>query len=325
MTKFKDKNILITGGLGFIGSHLARALVQKGANVFILDSMIPEYGGNLFNIDDIKDKVTINFSDIRDVHSLKYLVQNKDYIFNLAGQVSHIDSMEDPVTDLDINCKSQLMLLETCRHHNPKVKIIYAGTRQVYGKPKYLPVDEKHLVNPVDINGINKVAGEYYHILYHNVYGIKCNSLRLTNTYGPGQLIKHNKQGFAGFFVKQAIQGETIKIFGDGKQLRDFNYVTDVVDAMIGLAQSNHWGEIFNLGAPTYYSLLDFVKILKKFCNFKYEIVPFPSEKKKIDIGDYYSDYSKLKKCINWEPKIDLEEGLKKTVNFYKKNLNYYI
>lgn len=191
--QFAGKHVLITGGLGFIGANLARRLVALEANVLLLDSLIPEYGGNLFNVVDIRDQVRVNIADMRDEHGLRYLVQGQDYIFNLAGQVSHIDSMQNPYTDLEINARSQLSLLEACRHGNPDVSIIFASTRQFYGRAQYLPVDERHPIQPVDVNGINKLAGEWYHIVYHHAHGLKTVALRLTNTYGPRMRIKDTR------------------------------------------------------------------------------------------------------------------------------------
>jgi len=323
---FRDKNVLITGGLGFIGSNLAIKLVELGANVTLVDSLIPEYGGNFFNIEPVKDRVQVNIADVRDQHSINSLVQGKDVLFNLAGQVSHIDSMQDPFTDLDINCRSQLSILEACRHNNPAVKIVYAGTRQVYGKIRQVPVNEDTILQPTDVNGINKMAGEWYHILYHNVYDIPAVSLRLTNTYGPRQLIKHNKQGFVGIFIRQAILGQPIKIFGDGKQIRDFDYVDDVVEALLLAAVTDEVnGRIFNLGHPEPADLNTFVQtLLKVNGGGESEIVPFPPEKKVIDIGDYYGDYSRFKQVTGWEPQVGLEEGLAATVAFYKENLEQY-
>ena len=323
---FKGKKVLVTGGCGFIGSHVARRLLSYGADVTIVDSMISRYGGNLFNIADIKDKVTLNFSDIRDASANAYLVQGMDYLFNLAGQVSHSDSMSDPLVDLDINCRAQLILLEACRYANPDIRIVYAGTRQVYGRPQTLPVSENHLVNPVDVNGINKVAGEYYHILYNNVYGIDATIIRMTNVYGPGQLLKHDAQGFTGVFIRNAIMGKDISLFGDGLQLRDFNYVDDVVDALIlAVCSEKAIGQTYNLGASASYSLKDFVELLQRDCAFNFKIVPFPEEKKRIDIGDYYSDYSKIRSELGWDPEIDLAEGLSKTVAYYKTNMAHYL
>ncbi len=323
---FFKKNVLITGGLGFIGGNLARRLVEFESNVTLVDSLIDDYGGNLYNIKGIEDKVRVNIADVRDESSMRYLVRNQDYLFNLAGQVSHIDSMRDPYTDLEINCRSQLSILEACRKFNPEIRIVFAGTRQQYGKPDYLPVDEKHLMHPTDVNGINKMAGEWYHIVYNNVYGIRATSLRLTNTYGPRLLMKHNRQGFIGWFIRQAIDSEEIKIFGDGRQMRDFNYVDDVVEAFLMVAVNEKAdGEVFNLGDSNPTSLLDFVKILLDITGTgSFKIVPFPEEKKKIDIGDYYGNYDKIKKTIGWEPKTILREGLEKTVAFYKENKQHY-
>lgn len=323
---FAGKKVMVTGGLGFIGSNLARKLVEFGADILIVDSLIPDYGGNLFNIQGIEDQVKVNIADIRDQHGMNYLVRGQDYIFNLAGQVSHIDSMNDPYTDLEINCRAQLSMLEACRHHNPGVKIVFAGTRQQYGKPDYLPVDEKHLQHPTDVNGINKMAGEWYHILYNNVYGIRAASLRLTNTYGPRQLIKHNRQGFMSVFIRQILDGETIRLFGDGKQIRDFNYVDDVVDAfLLVAAYSDCDGLIFNLGGDEPMQLIDFVKLMIEVAGTgSYEIVPFPAEKKRIDIGDYYGDYRRIKAILGWRYQTFMREGLQKTLEFYQKNKEHY-
>jgi UDP-glucose 4-epimerase len=224
---FNGKKVMITGGLGFIGSTLAYRLVEYGAKVVLVDSLIPEYGGNLFNIHGLENKLTVNISDVRDQSSMDNLVQGQDYIFNLAGTLSHTDSMKDPFTDLQINCVAQLSILESCRKYNPQVKILFAGTRGQYGKADYLPVDEKHLMHPTDVNGINNMAGEWYHILYNNVYGIRACSLRLTNTFGPRHQMKHHRQGIINWFVRQLIEGQKIKIFGTGTQIRDTNFVDD--------------------------------------------------------------------------------------------------
>ena len=223
MTTVSKKKILITGGLGFIGSNLARRLVELDNEVTVVDSLIPEYGGNIRNIEGIRDKITINLSDIRDEFSIKELIKNKDFIFNLAGQTSHLDSMENPFTDLEINAKAQLSILEACRQKNPESRIVFASTRQIYGRPQYLPVDEKHPRHPVDVNGVNKIAGEQYHILYHEVYGIASSVLRLTNTYGPRMRIKDARQTFLGIWIRNLLQGKPIQVFGDGKQRRDYN------------------------------------------------------------------------------------------------------
>jgi UDP-glucose 4-epimerase len=325
---FKNKKILITGGLGFIGSNMAIRLVGFGARVLLVDSMIAEYGGNLFNIDGVKDKVIVNFSDVRDEHSMNYLVRDIDIMFNFAGQVSHIDSMQNPYTDLDINTKSQLSILESCRKYNPGIKVVFASTRQIYGKPDYLPVDEKHPLRPIDINGINKVAGEWYHVLYHSVYGIKTVCLRLTNTYGPRLLLKHNRQGFVGWFVRQVLEGREIRIFGDGRQLRDLNYIDDVIDAFLLCAFDDSLnGQIFNLGYHPPISLEDIVKLLIRLNSGKgaYTLVPFPPDQKKIDIGHYYASYDKFQKAAGWEPVVSYEDGFSKMLAFYQKHLEHYL
>ncbi|MCK4326148.1 NAD-dependent epimerase/dehydratase family protein, partial [bacterium] len=310
---FRDKKIIITGGVGFIGSNLAIRLVNLGARVTLIDSMIPEYGGNLFNIKGIEDKVNLNFSDVRDEHSMNFLIRDVDLMFNLAGQVSHIDSIKDPYTDLEINTRSQLSILEACKKHNPDIKLVFASTRQIYGRPKYLPVDENHPLSPTDVNGINKMAGEWYHILYHNMYGIKTVCLRMTNTYGPRLLMKHNRQGFIGWFIRQIIEGKEIKIFGDGKQLRDLNYIGDVVEALLISGYDDLLdGQIFNLGKHPPISLEEIAKLLIKINGSgSYRLVPFPEESKKIDIGDYYSSYAKFKDATGWEPKISYEKGFR--------------
>lgn len=323
--KFKNKNMLITGGLGFIGSTLAHRLVQCKAKVTIIDSLIPEYGGNPFNISGIEDLVKVDTSDVRDSRRMRYLVQGKDYLFNLAGQTSHLDSMEDPFTDLEINCHAQLSILETCRRYNPKIRIVFASTRQIYGKPEYLPVVEKHPLKPVDVNGINKISGESYHLLYSQVYGIKASVLRLTNTYGPRMRIKDARQTFVGFWIRLLLENKRFEVWG-GEQLRDFTYVDDAVEALLLAAtKDSAVGEPFNLGGLEIVSLKELAELLTKINGKgKYRICKFPPERKKIDIGDYYSDYSKIKQALGWNPKVALEDGLSKTLLFFRKNLKKY-
>lgn len=322
---YKNKKVLITGGLGFIGSTLAIELVKFGAKVTIIDSLVPQYGGNLFNIDPIKNKVNINISDVRDRYSMNYLVQGQDIMFNLAGTLSHVDSMIDPYTDLDINVTSQISILEACRNNNPNIKIIFAGTRNQYGKAQYLPVDEKHPLEPTDVNGINCNAGEYYHLLYYKVYGIKTCSLRLSNTYGPRHQMKHSRQGVLNWFLHQIMEGEQINLYGTGKQIRDVHYVDDVVNAFLLAGMSNKvWGEVYNTGA-TPVSLNEFVESLIKICGKgSYKLVPSPKDRKMIEIGDYVADYSKITKTLGWKPGVSLETGLKKTFEYYKKYKKNY-
>lgn len=322
---YADKHVLITGGLGFIGSNLALRLVECSAKVTILDSLIPEFGENRFNIAAVASEVRINMSDMRDIYSLQALVQDQDYVFHLAGQVSHGDSVRDPEQDLAVNCVSTINLVEACRQFNPDARLVYTSTRQVYGVPRSLPVTEDHPALPVDVNGINKLAAEYYHLLYQRTYGLRSVVLRLTNTYGPRQQIRNNRQGFIGIFVRQALRGETIKVFGTGQQLRDFNYVDDVVDALLVAAATDEcYGRVFNLGAPRHYSLLEFVGILEQICGTRYEVVPFPDNKGIIDIGDYYADYSRFARLASWHPVVDLKEGIERTVAFYRKHKEVY-
>lgn len=318
---YADRKVLITGGLGFIGSNLAIELVELGARVTLLDSMIPAYGATVENIKPIRDRVTVNFSDMRDLHSLPYVVRDQEVIFCLAGQVSHIESMQHPLIDLDINCRSQLSLLECCRRENPTVRMVFAGTRQIYGKPQFLPVTESHPLEPTDINGANKLAAEMYFMLYAKIHGMSTISLRLTNTYGPRMDLDNLKKGFVGVFIQQALRGERIRLFGDGQQRRDFNYVSDVAQALALAGKClQSCGESFNIGHHEHYSLIQFLELLTKHCPLEYQCVPFPSELKAIDIGDYYADYSKFEELTGWRPQVTLDKGLEQTLEFYRQS-----
>lgn len=324
---FQDKRVLITGGLGFIGSNLARRLVEAGAEVTVVDSLIPEYGGSLFNIAGIEDRLHVNIADVRDRHSMAYLVREQDYLFNLAGQTSHMDSMEDPYTDLDINCVAQLSILEACRKFSPRIKVVFASTRQIYGKPDYLPVDEKHLLRPVDVNGINKMAGEWYHILYNNVYGIRATALRLTNTYGPRMRIRDARQTFLGLWIRLLLEQKPFEVW-DGQQLRDFNFVDDAVDALLAAAASDDAnGRLFNLGGERAVSLKELADLLIEANGGegRYEIRSFPANRQRIDIGDYYADYGCIAQTLGWQPRVHLLEGLVGTIDFFRQHLKYYL
>jgi UDP-glucose 4-epimerase len=325
-THFIGKKILITGGLGFIGSNLARRLDTLGAEVSLVDSLIPEYGGNRFNIDGIGKNVRVNISDVRDEHSMRFLVQEQDYLFNLAGQTSHLDSMQDPHADLEINCRAQLSILETCRKHNPKIKIVFASTRQLYGKPDYLPVDEKHLLRPVDVNGINKMAGEWYHILYNNVYGLRACALRLTNTYGPRMRVKDARQTFLGIWIRLLVEKKSFEVW-EGEQLRDFTYVDDAIEALLlAAADESSNGQVFNLGGERAVSLQNLAELLVRI-NGGGQFISrsFPPDRKRIDIGDYYANFSSIKSVLGWQPGVTLEDGLAKTLAFYREHLPRYL
>jgi len=323
---FTGSRVLITGGLGFIGSHLARRLVELDADVTIVDSLLPQYGGLRRNIDGITDRVHVNISDVRDLHAMPAIVRDKDYVFNLAGQTSHLDSMTDPQTDLEINCRAQLSILEACRLHNAAVKIVYASTRQIYGRPDHLPVDESHPIRPVDVNGIHKVAGEWYHLLYDRVYGVRSTALRLTNTYGPHMRVKDARQTFLGIWIANAVRGEPFEVWG-GDQLRDFTYVDDAVDAFLRAAHDERAdGQVFNLGGTGVISLRDLAELVIKVAGTgSYAVREFPPERKRIDIGDYYSDDSLIRSTLGWQANVSLEEGLRRTIEFYRSNLDAYM
>ena len=326
MNPYEGASVLITGGLGFIGSNLARTLVAQGADVTLVDSLIPQYGGNPFNIHDIRDKINVNVCDVRDSFAMAYLLKGKDYLFNLAGQTSHVDSMTDPQTDLDINATAQLSILENCRKTNPTIKIVFASTRQLYGKPDYLPVDEKHPVRPVDVNGINKLAGEWYHLLYNNVYGIRACALRLTNTYGPGMRVKDARQTFLGVWVRSLVEGKPIMVFGDGMQIRDFNYVDDCVEALLLAGASDTVnGRVYNLGNSEVITLKALAEMMANLSHgMTFKLVPFPSERKAIDIGNYFGDFSLIKQELDWQPKVGLREGLERTIIYYQNHYRHY-
>ena len=326
MSAFSGRRVLITGGLGFIGSHLARRLVDEGAVVTLVDSLIPEYGGNLFNVEGIADRVSVNISDVRDEHGLQYLVKGQDFLFNLAGQTGHLDSMTDPQTDLDINSRAQPSILEACRRHNPDLKVVFASTRQIYGRPERLPVDEQHPVRPVDVNGINKAAGERYHILYNDVYGIRTCALRLTNTYGPHMRVRDARQTFLGIWIRRVLEGQPFEVW-EGDQLRDFTYVDDAVDAFCRAAVDPAAdGQVFNVGGLEVVSLVQLARLLVETNGGgAYEIKAFPADRKRIDIGDYYCDDSRIRAALGWAPDVPLREGLARTVAFYREHLDRYV
>ncbi|MEO5720097.1 MAG: NAD-dependent epimerase/dehydratase family protein [Chthoniobacterales bacterium] len=323
---FDGRKVLITGGAGFIGSNLAERLLAGGADVTLLDSLIPEYGGNLFNIEPFHERLHVNISDVRDTYSMRYLVQGQDYLFNLAGQTSHLDSMLQPISDLEINGHAQLSILEACRTCNPGIKIVFASTRQIYGRPKFLPVTEAHPLDPVDVNGINKMAGEKYHLLYSQVHGVQATALRLTNTIGPRMRIRDARQTFVGVWIRQLLEDAPIEVWG-GQQLRDFTDVDDVVEALLlAAAAPQTQGRVYNLGGSEVVSLEQLANLMVEV-NGRGQIAirDFPTERQKIDIGDYYGDFSRITAELGWTPKRSLRQTIEKTLAFYREHLPHYL
>ena len=324
---FAGKRVLITGGLGFIGSTLAHCLVEYGARVSIMDSLIPEYGGNPFNIQAIADRVQVHIADVRDKDSM-HLIQDQDFLFNLAGQTSHMDSMTDPETDLEINCRAQLSILEACRQYNPSIKVVFASTRQIYGRPDYLPVDEQHPLRPVDVNGINKMAGEWYHLLYHQVYGIRTSVLRLTNTVGPRMRVKDARQTFVGIWIRRLIEGKPFEVWG-GSQKRDFSFVDDAVSAFLVAARSDKAdGRAFNVGGREG-DVIDLKALAALLVELngggEYVVREYPEDRKRIDIGDFYADDRLLRSTLDWKPRTTLRDGLARTLDYYRQHLSHYV
>jgi len=317
---------VITGGLGLIGSAIARRLVGLGAEVLLVDNMVPEYGGNLVNIADICDRVRVNIADIRGGYALPHLLAGQDFVFNLAAQTSHLDSMSAPEHDLAINCTAQLQLLEACRAVNPGIVIVHAGTRQIYGRPEYLPVDEHHPLRPVDVNGVNKMAGEAYHLLYHDVYGIKTCSLRLTNIYGPGMRIKDARQTFLGIWLRRIIEGEPFEVWG-GEQRRDLLYVDDAADAFLYAALTPEaQGLALNVGGGDPVSLTALAHaMIEANGGGRYEIREFPPERKRIDVGDFLIDDDRFRTLTGWRPQVGIAEGLRRSLEYYRSRLASYI
>lgn len=323
---YRDRRVLITGGAGFIGSNLARTLVQVGAQVTIVDSLIPEYGGNLHNLAGLRDAVTLNISDVRDPHSLPVFVRDQDVVFNLAGQTSHMDSMTDPITDLDINARAQLSILEACRKHNPTVRVVFASTRQIYGRPLYLPVDEQHPLQPVDVNGVNKLAGEHFHLLYQQVHGIPTSVLRLTNTIGPRMRIKDARQTFLGVWIRQLLEGRPLEVWG-GAQCRDFTFVDDAVQALL-LAGDRPAavGRIFNVGGTPPVTLLELAqRMVNLWPGATHVVREFPPERRGIDIGDFYADDRALRETLGWRRRTNLDAALRRTLTFYRREAVHYL
>jgi UDP-glucose 4-epimerase len=316
----------VTGGLGFIGSNLAIRLVELGANVTVVDALIEGHGGNRFNIEPVRDRLRLEIADVRDQPAIEDLVGRQDVIFHLAGQVSHVDSMTDPVRDLELNYRSALSLLEACRRRNGDGRVVFAASRQQYGKPRYLPVDEQHPLDPVDVNGVDKAAAEASLLVYHRAHGLPACSLRLTNTYGPRMQMRHARQGFAAWFVRLALEGREIELYGGGSALRDFNYVDDVVDAFLVAGRSEEAiGEVYNLGHPDPTSVRGFAEsLLEAVGGGSLRDVPFPEERSRIDVGSVYADFQKIRGELGWEPRTSLRKGLARTVEYFRAHRAAY-
>lgn len=319
-TSFQDKKVLITGGAGFIGSNLAQALVKAGAQVTILDAMLPLYGGNLFNLVEIKDQIHFIQADIRDQEAVTQAVANQDFVFDLAAQVSYIDSKDQPFLDLDINAKGHLTVLEAVRQYAPTAKLLFASSRLVYGRIKTTPVSEDHPTDPLSIYGIHKLLGEKYCRYYADIFDLHTLSVRIPNPYGPRQQMKHSKYSIVGWFIRQAMEGQTITIFGDGRQARDYLYIDDIVQAFLALAlQAPAQGEVYNIGTHERIQFRDMVEaVVAQVGQGKIEYAPWPAEYEKNETGDYVADTSKISQ-FGWQAKVNLAQGVQQTVEYYKK------
>ena len=323
---FHGARVAVTGGVGLIGSALARRLVGLGADVLLIDSMIPEGGANLANIAVVRDRVWLNIADIRDGQAMRHLLDGQDFLFDLAAQTSHLDSMNAPFEDHAINATAQLQLLETCRAVAPGIVIVHAGTRQIYGRPHYIPVDEAHPINPTDINGVNKMAGESFHLMFHSAYGMNTRSLRLTNVYGPGMRIKDARQNFLGIWLRRVVQGDPFEVWG-GEQRRDMVFVDDAVEAFLAAAVTPATlGRALNVGGDAPYSLAEIAAaMIAANGGGRYESKEFPPERKRIDIGDFVTDDRQFRALADWAPRVALAEGLKRSLDYYRQHLDAYL
>jgi len=323
---FAAKSVLITGGLGFIGSNLAIRLVEYGAKVTILDAMIPGHGGNLFNIEPVKDDVVVNFSDIRDEHSMNYIVRGKDYIFHLAGQNDHVLSLTDPYPDIDINVKGSIVLLEACRKFNPEARLVYTGTRGEYGSVAELPASEDAPINPRGIYELSSLTAQKVFKLYNDNHGISSVTLRLTNIFGERAQMQHSRFGVANWFIRLAIDGDAIQVFGDGRIVRDFVYVQDCVDAICACAcTEDAYGEVLNVGDDAPSSFLELATtVVEEAGSGAWELAPFTPERAAQEPGDFCSDISKIRRLVGWQPTTPLREGVSRTIDYYRLNKAHY-
>jgi UDP-glucose 4-epimerase len=323
---FRGARVAVTGGIGLIGSALARRLVELGADVLLIDNMMPEGGANLANIATIRDQVRVEVADIRDGEAMRRLLAGCDFLFDLAAQTSHLDSMRAPFDDLAINATAQLQLLEICREIAPAIIVVHAGTRQIYGRPHYLPVDEAHPLNPTDVNGVNKMAGEAFHLMFHSAYGLDTRSLRLTNVYGPGMRIKDARQNFLGIWLRRVIEGEAFEVWG-GEQRRDMVFVDDAAEAFLAAAVTPETsGKALNVGGDAPYSLAEIASaLIAANSGGRYELKEFPAERKRIDIGDFVTDDRQFRTLADWAPRTMLAEGLRRSIDYYRPHLAVYL
>ena len=323
---YKNKKVLVTGGLGFLGSNLANHLAKLGASVTVLDCLLGQHGGNLFNIQSAGKKIRFVRGDIRDLNLVEKLVVAQDILFNIAAQTSHTASIQDPFLDADINVRGQINILESCKKINPKISIVYCSSRAVYGASPENPISESSLPNPLDIYAANKLVGEQYHKIYQRVYGIKTIILRVANGYGPCAQMKGPSFGILNWFTRLAMDDQEIKIFGDGKQVRDYVYVDDIVLAFLSAGMSTKLnGEVLNVASGRGIPLINIVKkIVQAAGKGRIIYVPWPEQNKKIDVGDFVADIRNAKKFLNWKPQISLEDGIGSMVAFYKKNKKFY-
>lgn len=323
---FQGRRVLITGGLGFLGSNLAIRLADLGARLTLLDAMMADHGGNTFNIEPIQDRVVVNFSDVRDEASLKYLIQGQDFIFHLAGQNDHVLSLTNPFPDIDINIRGALTLLENCRHFNPEVKLIYSGTRGEYGSAIRLPVSEDQALNPRGVYELSSMAAQQLFRIYNDRHSLRSITLRLTNIYGERAQMKHNRFGVANWFVRQAMDDQTIQVFGDGSILRDFLYVQDAVGAMLAAsATESAYGEVLNVGNDTASSFRDLAALVVEMAGKgRWQYAAFSPERAAQEPGDFISDISKIRRLTGWSPTTSLRDGLERTIRYYQQNQSRY-
>jgi len=322
---FTNKKILITGGAGFIGSSICLELIKRGGEVTILDALLPLYGGNLFNLEPVKSKIKFVKGDIRDKALIDDLVIGKNFIFDLAAQVSYIDSKDLPFLDLDINCFGRLNVLEAVKAKAPTARVIFSSSRMVYGKIHSIPVTETHPTEPLSLYGIHKLTGEKYYRYYHDVFALNTLVARLPNPYGIRQQMKHNKYSIVGWFLRQALDGETITIFGDGLQEMDYIYIDDVVEGLLQIAEKGVAGEVYNLGSEERVTLVGMVDlILKEVGTGNKAHVPWPENFEKNKTGSYIADTSKIERDTGWKAKVTLKEGIKRMVVYYKNYRKHY-